>query len=49
MPEARDWAARISSAALARSVMLVGGSQSSTTRTDNTNGFRKLPQEKGAR
>ena len=27
MPDAGDWAARISSAALARSVMLVGGSR----------------------
>ena len=31
MPEAGNWVVRISSAALARSAMLVGGSQVSTT------------------
>ena len=33
MPEARDWTARISLAALARSVMLVWGSRASITLT----------------
>ena len=41
MPEAGVWAARISSAAMAKSVMLAGGPRASTTRTDSGSCRRK--------